>query len=129
MSIIIKGMQLPKAEDEFVEICVYGDGIVIKTGESFRCADDKKCYYTPTTLEVFYQAVEIAEGHGRLIDADALETRIKELYCSDCERRKGVKNGKMRMLYAVGDAPCRACGTYDALCDIDDAPTVIEAEE
>ena len=73
MSIIIKDMQLPKAEDEFVEICVYGDGKVIKTGESFRCADDKKCYYTPTTPEVFYQAVEIPEGHGRLIDADAFE--------------------------------------------------------
>lgn len=72
MSTIIKGMQLPKAEDEFVEICVFGDGKVIKTGESFRCADDKKCYYTPTTPEVFYQAVETPERHGRLIDADAL---------------------------------------------------------
>lgn len=113
MSIIIKGMQLPKAEDEFVEICVYGDGKVIKTGESFRCADDKKCYYTPTTPEVFYQAVEIPKGHGRLIDADALGIGFAERKAFIVPR------------YAVSTVN----GWNSAIRLINAAPTVIEAEE
>lgn len=63
----------------------------------------------------------------RLIDADALIHDITKLYCEDCEKRKGIKNGKLKFVYEIGDAPCRACG-LDGLKDvIEDAPTV-EAE-
>lgn len=61
---------------------------------------------------------------SRLIDADALIHDITKLYCEDCEKRKGIKNGKLKFVYEIGDAPCRACG-LDGLKDvIEDAPTV-----
>lgn len=60
----------------------------------------------------------------RLIDADALIDEAFERYCKDCNKRKGVKNGKYRIIYSVGDAPCRACSTDDMKDDIDSAPTI-----
>jgi len=60
----------------------------------------------------------------RLIDADALVNDVTERYCKDCERRKGIKNGKRRFIYDIGDAPCRACGVYDMIDDLENAPTV-----
>lgn len=62
----------------------------------------------------------------RLIDADALINEAMERYCSDCERRKGVKNGKWKIVYSIGDAPCRACGTGDMIDELEDAPTIEE---
>lgn len=64
---------------------------------------------------------------SRLIDADALIADMEKRYCKDCERHKGVKGGKVRILYEIGEAPCRACGTMDTMEEIDNAPT-IEAE-
>lgn len=61
---------------------------------------------------------------SRLIDADALIADIEKRYCKDCERRKGMKGGKVRMLYEIGEAPCRACETMDAMEEIDNAPTI-----
>ena len=60
----------------------------------------------------------------RLIDADAFIDEAFERYCKDCDRRKGVKNGKYRIIYSVGDAPCRACSVDDMKDDIDSAPTI-----
>lgn len=40
-------------------------------------------------------------------------------YCNDCERRKNA-NGKT--VYAIGDAPCRACEVADMLDAIEDYP-------
>ena len=62
----------------------------------------------------------------RLIDADALINEAMERYCSDCERRKGVKNGKWKIVYSIGDAPCRACGIGDMIDELEDAPTIEE---
>lgn len=50
-----------------------------------------------------------------------LEQKRKQ-YCEDCERRKGMKNGKYKMLYEIGGAPCRACGVSDMLDDVEDFP-------
>lgn len=50
---------------------------------------------------------------SRLIDADALIERIKNIYCKGCDNYHGIR--------------CRACPTDDAIGEIDDAPT-IEAE-
>lgn len=61
---------------------------------------------------------------NRYIDADAHVARMRELYCKDCSRRKGMKNGKMKFIYPIGGVPCRACEFGDALDAIDDAPTV-----
>lgn len=59
----------------------------------------------------------------RLIDADALVDELFERLCADCDRRKGIKNGKWRIIYNVGDAPCRACEVGDVKAYLEDAPT------
>jgi hypothetical protein len=33
-----------------------------------------------------------------------------------------MKNGKMRFVYEIGDAPCRACDIDDVLDDVEDFP-------
>lgn len=60
----------------------------------------------------------------RLIDADETLNNIIERHCMECILRKGMKNGKMRVLYDIGEAPCRACLIDDMKSMIDDAPTV-----
>ncbi len=49
---------------------------------------------------------------------DFLE-REQNIYCVDCSRRK---NSKGRIVYEIGDAPCRACGIGDVLDDLEDFP-------
>lgn len=66
--------------------------------------------------------------HGDLIDRDAFIKVNREYLCKDCERRKGVKNGRKRTLYEIGGVPCRACGVEDMFEYLDDAPVVIPAE-
>ena len=61
---------------------------------------------------------------SRTIDADALIDNIKTFRCIDCERRKGMKNGKLKFLYEIGGVPCRACDVADMIDTIDEAPTV-----
>lgn len=63
----------------------------------------------------------------KIIDADALCDDIIERYCKDCEKRKGIKRGKWRVIYEIGEAPCRACDVDDLKMELDEAPT-IEAE-
>lgn len=55
-----------------------------------------------------------------LISRPAFLTAERERYCEDCEKRKGMKNGKKRILYDIGDAPCRACEIDDILTDFED---------
>ena len=50
-----------------------------------------------------------------------VEQKCKQ-YCEDCDRRKGMKNGKYKTLYEIGEAPCRACGIDDMLNDVRDFP-------
>lgn len=45
-----------------------------------------------------------------MIDADALMERIKSRYCVRCDNYNGIM--------------CRACPTDDALCMIDESPTI-----
>lgn len=61
---------------------------------------------------------------SRLIDADALIADVTERYCKDCNKRKGMKNGKLRIIYEIGEVPCRACDVDDMKIELDDAPTV-----
>ena len=63
----------------------------------------------------------------RLIDADATIKYLREFRCKDCDKRKGVKNGKIRFCYEIGDAPCRACDigdTIDYFLDEAISPTI-----
>lgn len=56
------------------------------------------------------------------IEREAFLEQKREQYCKDCARRKGMKNGKYKTLYEIGDAPCRACGIDDVLNDVEDFP-------
>lgn len=56
------------------------------------------------------------------IERDAFIAEQRHLYCENCERRKGMKNGKMKFVYAIGEAPCRACDIGDVLDDVEDYP-------
>ena len=60
---------------------------------------------------------------ARFIDADAFIDNAIKLYCKDCDRRKGHKNGKLCFIYEIGEAPCRACSVDDMKDDIENAPT------
>ena len=63
----------------------------------------------------------------RIIDADAVVQYIHGLRCADCDRRMGLKNGKIQFCYEIGDAPCRACDIGDTIeyfLDEDIAPTI-----
>ena len=58
-----------------------------------------------------------------LIDREAFLKQERKLYCEDCDRRKGTKNGKPNVIcYEIGEAPCRACWLDDALTDLEDFP-------
>ncbi len=59
----------------------------------------------------------------RLIDADALIDDLMERYCKECDKRKGVKNGKWQIIYEIGEAPCRACEVDDVKAELEEAPT------
>ena len=58
-----------------------------------------------------------------LIDRQAFIENERKLYCEDCDRRKGTKNGKSNVIcYEIGEAPCRSCWLDDALTDLEDFP-------
>lgn len=59
------------------------------------------------------------------INREAFVKEQRHLYCENCARRKGIKNGKMRFVYEIGDAPCRACGYGDVLDDLEDYPAAV----
>lgn len=122
MTVIVKGMKMPKCcgDCPFYNLKKHHpDGVVCKA-EIYT--DARNTRYDDCPL------AEVPTPHGRLMDADEFEVWARAVYCADCDRRKGVKNGKTRIVYGIGDAPCRACGTDDMLCDIEYCPTVIEAE-
>ena len=56
------------------------------------------------------------------IDREAFIADKKWLYCTDCEKRKGKKRGKMVTLYEIGEAPCKSCGIHDMLEEVECYP-------
>ena len=69
---------------------------------------------------------------SELIDRQAFIEQERKLYCEDCDRRQGMKNGKLTFCYEIGDAPCRACWCDDVLTDLEDfpaAPRWVRCEE
>ena len=60
----------------------------------------------------------------RLLDADSLIDDLVERYCKECNKRKGIKNGKYRIIYEIGEVPCRACKVDDIKAELEDAPTI-----
>ena len=98
MSIILKGIDLPTNADKVI--------VIIENKSS------QKVYSIPNPqLDI----IQIPKGHGRLIDADALETVFKDM--AKCEWNQ--KAFPISWAYAFED-------TID---EIDNAPTILEAEE
>ena len=60
----------------------------------------------------------------RPIDADARIYDLIERYCKECDKRKGIKNGKRQFIYEIGEAPCRACEVDDVKAELEEAPTI-----
>lgn len=56
------------------------------------------------------------------ISRKAFIEQKRKLYCENCGSRKGMRNGKYKTLYEIGEAPCRACGINDVLNDVEDFP-------
>lgn len=59
------------------------------------------------------------------ISREAFLEQYRSLYCSDCD---GRKNSSGKIVYEIGDAPCRACDTGDMLDAVEDfhAANVVE---
>ena len=53
------------------------------------------------------------------IERDSFLDSKRHLYCENCARRK---NEKGKIVYEIGDAPCRSCGIWDVLDDMEDFP-------
>jgi rubrerythrin len=58
----------------------------------------------------------------KYIDADEFVKINREWYCEQCQKRKGMKRGKLQFVYEIGGAPCRACDVDDVISDIEDFP-------
>lgn len=100
MSIILKGIDLPNCSNE--------DCIVV-------IRKDKAEVWQTGFKERTVEAIQIPKDHGRLIDADALETVFKDM--AKCEWNQ--KAFPISWAYAFED-------TID---EIHDAPTILESEE
>ena len=104
MSVLIKGMEMPKAGN-WKTIRIYYDGTCAEPNWQGDCRYMQGCEAVPVP------------PHGRLIDADALMDTLQELFDERCEDAKFSGNRS-------------ACVTWnDAIYHIKSAPTIIEAEE
>jgi len=56
------------------------------------------------------------------IEREAFLADKKWLYCTDCDKRKGKKRGKIVTLYEIGEAPCKSCGIHDMLEEVEVYP-------
>lgn len=100
MSILIKGIDMPKSKDEALMLLILGDGTVAEKIGTNRYEE---------ILDT--QAKQIDRPHGRLIDGDKLRdefSRTESGYCGGWE---------------FCDKP------EDFQFLIDDEPTILEAEE
>lgn len=99
MSIILKGIDLPK-EGEEITLAIFHDGDIV----SYK-------YWLPKEAE----AIQIPKGHGRLIDGNKLRATLRRW----TEDEWNQKTSPVSWAYA-----------YEDIIDlIDNAPTILEAEE
>lgn len=76
MGVYIKGMEMPK-DGAFIEVMIWSDGHVTKTGDSYL-SEDGKHYYKPCDFE-YFSAITVPD-HGDLIDRrELLKTIVKRL--------------------------------------------------
>ena len=104
MSVLIKGMEMPKA----CEWCSFISTFTTESGLGCRCEVEKFEFWDYSKRQENCPLVEIPTPHGRLIDADELKKNMRNYYPSIdhlcCSQHVVTKR------------------------DIDCAPTIIEAE-
>ena len=91
---------------------------------SWRCPSCGWSFEQQQTIKrVPFETQKEVRGMSELIDRRAFIEHERKLYCDDCDRRKGTKNGRKVFCYDVGGVPCRACWVEDVLGDLEDSPT------
>ena len=103
MSIILKGIDIPKSKDNRYIIQIYNDGEIHIAEEVW---DDTKEGHDKLQRRYIGEskAIQIPKGHGRLIDGDALELEKEVELADDWKTAHEIAN----------------CVKY--------APTILEAE-
>ena len=106
MSILIKGMEMPK----------HGEGVCLIVTNFDSCGSPVAMLVDRESIlpKAYYDAIEIPTPHGRLIDADKLLKVIEE----NSYRLRSVINSTENGMFLSGIRQA-----------IDEAPTIIEAEE
>ena len=97
--------------------------------DAFEQATNYVSWFNGTLVMAIKNGTPLPEGHGRLIDADAFIKNRTEISCENCDRRRGMKNGKLKFVYEIGGVPCRACDIGDMIDCVDDAEVVIPADK
>ena len=89
MSILIKGMEMPQGNST-INVLIYADGTV----------------YTGHVNDSRYSAVSVTTPHGRLIDADAFDERVRVAGgMSEEELTEDFKDGVQAVLYMLSKQP------------------------
>lgn len=116
MSLIIKGLDMPKLDENEEHLWVPGWIEVGKDGKAIFCTGT---HFDPNTIHS-YAVEEVPTPHGRLIDADKLLKSIdimREQRCKTCSSRIDTKH-------------CDRNGCWMIFISdfIGSLPTIIEAE-
>lgn len=94
--LFIRGIEMPKGNLEYVVLWVYGDGRVYMSNKESATSSQR--------LQDL--AIPLPAGHGRLIDADALEDMdIESCDTSDCYEIIWRVAGMNRIRRIIKDAP------------------------
>lgn len=93
--IVIRGIDTPKGDLEYVSLLVYGDGRVYMRKAGTACSQRLQDL-----------AIPLPEGHGRCIDVDALEDMdFESCDTSDYYEIKWRVAGMNHMKQIIKDAP------------------------
>ena len=76
MSVLIKGMEMPKA----CEWCSFISTFTTESGLGCRCEVEKFEFWDYSKRQENCPLVEVPTSHGRLIDADEIEKCVHEWY-------------------------------------------------
>ena len=129
MSVLIRGMEMPKSCSECALRTDWATCGYYSIAKHIPSRDVPEDEYNERRDDCPLSEIP---PHGDLIDRNAFVAAQRHLYCDNCDRRRGMKDGKLtkKFAYAIGDAPCRACYIDDVLDSLEDyAPTIIPAEE
>ena len=88
MSVLIKGMEMPKA----CEWCSFISTFTTESGLGCRCEVEKFEFWDYSKRQENCPLVEVPIPHGRLIDADELKKKLEKHreMCGDIELAHGI---------------------------------------